>query len=281
MRAILMFCVAGQISGTAATAQDVEQSLKQQFEGKILVLRHPIQGGSLEYDSDGKVLKGGGEGPWTIYGRIKIDELQLQADKLLLKGTRVDYKLDGRARQLVPLPNEKKHVSVQVSLNGTLQNVTDADAALDHIFAFTRKEVVESAPDFWRSYLERYVPTTNGQTTAERDADAKLPSLTDEAIAERKKSWKSTTPPQPVLTLAPFLPHSVRGGKYFDSVVLLMVSVDETGKVGQIQILRPLGEGLDEEAVNAVKKWRFKPAQREGHAVGVEMIIECAFNVGL
>jgi len=271
-----MFCVAGQISGTAATAQDVEQSLKQQFEGKILVLRHPIQGGSLEYDSDGKVLKGGGEGPWTIYGRIKIDELQLQADKLLLKGTRVDYKLDGRTKQLAPFPN-RKHVSVQISLKGTSQDLVAADAVLSHIFAFTKKDVVDSAPDFWHLYLEKNVPTPKGQTVAEPDADAKLPNLTDEAIAERKNFWKSTTPPQAVYTPAPSLPSSVIRDAHFNEVVVLNVFVDKTGKVGQIRIVRPLGEGLDEEAVNTVKKWVFKPAQHEGQAVGVEMNIECAF----
>ncbi len=275
----MTFCLVALASGTVAAAQDVEQSLKQQYEGKILVLRHPIQGDSLEYASDGKVLKGGDEGPWTVYGRIKIDELQLQADKLLLQGSRVDYKLDGRVRQLVPIPNKKKHVSVQVSLNRTPQNITDTDAVLDHIFAFTRKAVVESAPDFWRSYLELNVPTPKGETAPEPDADARLPVLTDKAKAERQKFWKNTTPPKPVHTPDPFLPHPVSGGKYFAGVVLLTVFVDETGKVGQIRILRPLGEGLDEEAVNAVKKWRFKPAQREGRAVGVEMNIECAFNL--
>jgi TonB family protein len=271
-----MFCLAVHISGTAAASQEVQQSLKQQYEGKILILRHPLQGGSLKYDSDGKVLKGGGEGSWTIYGRIKIVELHLQADKLLLKGVRVDYKLDGRAKQLVPSPN-RKHVSVQISLNGTLQNITDADAVLGHIFAFTKKDVVDSAPELWRSYLNRTTPSSDGQTAAKPDQDGGL--LTDEAKAGKEKFWKNTTPPKPVYTPEPSFPDSMVGVGHFEGVVVLSVFVDETGRVGQIRIVRPLGEGLDEEAVNTVKKWVFRPAQHEGRAVGVEMNIECAFNL--
>src|SRR6266849_7408203 len=128
----LSFCLMTQVCKATEAQQNVEKSLKQQYEGKILVLRHPLQGGSLEFDSDGKVLKGGNEGPWTVYGRIKIDELQLQADKLLLKGMRVSYKRDGLGT-LAPFPT-KKHVSVKISLTATPQKMTDIDAVLGRMF---------------------------------------------------------------------------------------------------------------------------------------------------
>ena len=66
--ALLACCIFPALAG----ADEVEQALKQQCEGKILVLRHSLQGNSQEYDSDGKVLKGGAEGLWTLYGRIKV-----------------------------------------------------------------------------------------------------------------------------------------------------------------------------------------------------------------
>jgi TonB family protein len=61
-------------------------------------------------------------------------------------------------------------------------------------------------------------------------------------------------------------------------IVVLNVIVDKTGKVQNIRLVRPLGMGMEEAAVAAVKTWRFKPAQHEGDPVAVELNIEVAFN---
>src|SRR5665213_3058387 len=46
--------------------------------------------------------------------------------------------------------------------------------------------------------------------------------------------------------------------------VLLSVLVDEEGAVKGIRILRSLGLGLDQNAIEAVRSWRFRPASRNG-----------------
>src|SRR5689334_21092138 len=149
--AILVLCLASAAL-SAAPAQEVEQSLKQQFEGKVLVLRHSLQGNFHEYGSDGKVLKGGAEGPWTLYGRIKVDEVELSPDSLLLKGHRVDYKYDPSVGQLAPFVN-KARMQVKISFQQPTKSLAEADDVLSRVFAFTKKDVVDSAPEFWRSYL--------------------------------------------------------------------------------------------------------------------------------
>jgi TonB family protein len=53
---------------------------------------------------------------------------------------------------------------------------------------------------------------------------------------------------------------------------------DFEGKVQNIRLVRAAGMGMEEQAVAAVSTWRFKPAQREGEPVAVEMNIEVAFN---
>jgi len=61
---------------------------------------------------------------------------------------------------------------------------------------------------------------------------------------------------------------------------MLQVQIDETGKVSEhITVLRSLGSGLDEKAMEAVRQWRFKPALRDGKPVAVPATIEVNFRL--
>ena len=46
-----------------------------------------------------------------------------------------------------------------------------------------------------------------------------------------------------------------------------------------IRVVRPLGMGLDEKAVEAVGKWKFKPGQKDGHPVAVMANVEVNFRL--
>jgi len=61
--------------------------------------------------------------------------------------------------------------------------------------------------------------------------------------------------------------------------VVLSVVVDENGAPRDIGIVRSLGLGLDEKAVECVKQWVFKPALKEGVPVPVQVTIEVNFRL--
>ena len=61
--------------------------------------------------------------------------------------------------------------------------------------------------------------------------------------------------------------------------VLLEIVVGPDGGVSEVRVLRRLGAGLDEEAVEAVRQWRFSPARRLGSPVAV--IVEVAMDFKL
>lgn len=56
--------------------------------------------------------------------------------------------------------------------------------------------------------------------------------------------------------------------------VVLAVSVDDLGRVGNVWIVEPVGHGLDAKAVAAVRTYKFEPANYKGKAVGVLLRIE-------
>ena len=65
----------------------------------------------------------------------------------------------------------------------------------------------------------------------------------------------------------------------FQGTVILSVIVDESGMPRDFKVVRPLGLGLDEKAVEAVRKWRFRPAMKDGRPVAVYATIEVNFRL--
>ena len=61
--------------------------------------------------------------------------------------------------------------------------------------------------------------------------------------------------------------------------MLLQVAIDENGVPQDIKVIRPLGLGLDQKAIEAVQKWRFKPGLKDGTPVPVAAVIEVNFRL--
>lgn len=61
--------------------------------------------------------------------------------------------------------------------------------------------------------------------------------------------------------------------------VLLEIVVRRDGLVGDVSVVRALGAGLEERAIDAVRQWRFVPARRLGVAVDVIVEVAVAFTL--
>lgn len=85
---------------------------------------------------------------------------------------------------------------------------------------------------------------------------------------------------EPVLLVKvePEYSEEARKAKY-SGTVLLSIIVDKNGLPRDIKVIRPLGLGLDEKAIEAVSKWRFKPAMKDGHPVAVQANVEVNFRL--
>jgi TonB family protein len=84
--------------------------------------------------------------------------------------------------------------------------------------------------------------------------------------------------PVPIYKPEPEYSEEARKAK-FQGTVLLAIVVDVDGRPRDIRVLRPLGMGLDEKAIEAVSKWRFKPGHKDGRAVPVQAAVEVNFRL--
>jgi protein TonB len=61
--------------------------------------------------------------------------------------------------------------------------------------------------------------------------------------------------------------------------VYVLAYVNETGDVTKVQVLKGLGAGLDEAAMDAVRSTRFKPGKQRGKPVKVQVSIPIVFKL--
>jgi len=87
------------------------------------------------------------------------------------------------------------------------------------------------------------------------------------------------------VTTPPVLTHFVRA-EYpaearkagFVGYCIVRLTVDERGIPKNVRVTRPVGMGLDQSAIDAVKQERFKPAMRGGRPVAFPLSIKVPFG---
>ena len=58
-----------------------------------------------------------------------------------------------------------------------------------------------------------------------------------------------------------------------------MEALEKDGTIDVLHLVRSLGFGLDEKAIEALKKWRFRPATLNGNPVNFSLNVEVRFNL--
>jgi len=86
------------------------------------------------------------------------------------------------------------------------------------------------------------------------------------------------SPPVVLYKVDPTYTEEARSARYSGTVVLQVI-VDPGGFARDIKVVRSLGMGLDDKAIEAVRKWKFRPGYKNGQAVAVQATIEVNFRL--
>ena len=84
--------------------------------------------------------------------------------------------------------------------------------------------------------------------------------------------------PELLKKVEPQYTEEARAAKY-QGVVVVSVIIEPDGTADNIQVVKSLGLGLDEKAIESVQQWIFKPGTKNGVAVPVKATIEVNFKL--
>jgi len=85
-------------------------------------------------------------------------------------------------------------------------------------------------------------------------------------------------PPRAVSMVDPKYTDAARKAK-INASVIVAVAINEEGGVDDVKVVRPLGYGLDQNAINAARQSKFTPATRDGKPVPVQFSLEMTFRL--
>jgi TonB family protein len=99
--------------------------------------------------------------------------------------------------------------------------------------------------------------------------------------------WYAARGMGPVTPLGPPVPYRKVDPKYIASAVAdrvegrvqLLCVINKQGHVEQVELVRGLDSRLDQSAIEAVSKWLFRPAHKNGEPVDVDVMVEIPFHL--
>jgi TonB family protein len=275
--ALFTFFIVGSFYATGESQKSLENDLRKIYEHKLLSLRNPYFGKSLNFDSSGIAINHLIEGPWSTCGLLEVQKIRINSNGVEIDGKRVILALrsaDVDQQQTMPhkvqvapvLTNEDVRIRLQMStvdvkqVNEIMAKLFQGGQLLDRVYAY------------WK-------PLTN-------DLKAFRLNTPNASIGELEGSRPVylvitglVQPPKGIRMPNPEYTDAARG-KRLEGTTLLSVVVNEKGFPEMLEIVRGLGEGLDIQALLAVANWRFEPAVRDGKAIAVMVNVEVTFKLG-
>jgi TonB family protein len=99
-----------------------------------------------------------------------------------------------------------------------------------------------------------------------------------EAPALTKQLPQNVSPPCVLIKVEPAYSEEARAA-HVQGTAILSVVVDDQGYAQNLKVVRSLGFGLDQKAIEAVQKWRFQPGMKDSKPVAVIATIEVNFRL--
>ncbi len=99
----------------------------------------------------------------------------------------------------------------------------------------------------------------------------------DQTFSQFQRVTKDMKPPKATRAPDPKFPDLPPDAEQRGTVVML-IGIDAKGRVEAVRVLRSDEHAFEASAVSTVKKWKFRPAEKSGQAVPVQVTVEMKFE---
>ena len=292
------------------TAGITENGLKQMLAGKHLYLRGGYLGDSLSFNIHGALINHSPQGSYTLCG-VVITKVRLTKHKVQLVGIRYGLHFLGalpsegltNAVSWVRITPKKKVLKISIDRERVIKpkkikrkrhgkrnqppvptpappppsqaEATDAVTtspahaamllrqALNNVFAQQiDARMIAAMPRFWRLYYQAAAAHTDFRPTD--------PAVLSQDSVDRKAKLLSIT--------GPGSNHYAQSSG-IAGLALYNVVVGPAGSAEEVAVARPIGFGLDANAVAAIRKAKFEPALKNGKPVPVLLNLVVEFRI--
>ncbi len=263
----------------AWAGDDISDQLKSDYQGKLLTLRNFYAGKHLVFQADGSLAGQADVGPWTVDGQILVEAIEVKGRVLRIRGRRVCLIFDkkGPPRDVLEWLAEStaddrnkregafwaKVVDIDLRLNSENPDAEELKAAMNAVFLAPGESMSDIVPDFWRGNFDKEI----GGLRKNGHSGVVYTIMKGEV-----------SPPRRISGREPEFAEEARIAKYQGTMTISLV-VDPSGAATDLVIITPLGLGLDEKAVEAVRTWKFEPAMKDGEPVAVKIMVEVDFHL--
>jgi TonB family protein len=268
--------VAGTIllPGSYAQAQTTEAQISAKLFDKPLFLMGLWADDKLKFDAQGHPMEQYQPAPFTVCG-MHVAKVSLHGSHLKLEGERegITFDRDGIMTRVTMgvVPNLREQKPEKLSIEIDNGNSRDFGPAIDAVLTEDPKQLAPMLPEMWRLYFRKHfgvLPTAVQPKSIRREEQ-------DDNVTHIGRDVQR---PKLIYHAEPQFSEDARKMKYSGNVQVYL-QVDEDGSTSHIMVVRPAGLGLDEEAVAAVRQYRFSPATRDGKPVAVDLYIDVNFQI--
>jgi TonB family protein len=249
--AVLVFALSLWGTGRPPSRKAAEAALvataRKAWVGKAWFLRGFPHGDEIRFAADGSPLKRLKPGPWTL-ADMEITDVRGAGSELDVFGWRVGLRWRPKAEKFAGYRLQR--IEVRIRLGRNLPGPGAVTQIGKRLFIATTAALARAVPRFWRPFV---------LTDLEHRA----------AFPVRRAAVRRCRPvrkPRVIYSPNP-TPNRWAGQAMVAGSAVLRINVTAAGRVGKILVLKPIGMGLDDRAVAAVRSWRFKPASCRGKPV--------------
>jgi TonB family protein len=263
-----------------------DADLRQEFGNKTLTLRRFYSGNHLHFDAAGQSTAGASAGAWTVDGQLRVDNISLSDGVVHIQGQRLFLFYDPHTQQLRAVDTITKHddarklfrggmdkwsakngkIEVDVECGVDEPEINDVLRAMNAVFLESDEYLASVVPDFWQGWVG---------THATQEKVSNATTNPQEPVA---RVGGHVSPPRVIFSPDPKYRDLAQKSGY-EAVVVLWLVVDRNGLPQDIKVARPAGMGLDEQAVEAVRTWKFEPGKKDGLPVAVQINVEVQFRL--